>query len=149
MVTAVIRVDSENTRTDRRREFGLVEPSSSGNWVGIAFSSGGTTFESLRDKFQERAEAWQDATGHLSAPSRIYSHPTYPRLLLLGRGIIPLILEDIQDGARCDWYPALRALADFDLVLTNLDPVTDAERGNVGLMDAAWLRWGRNNGYID
>ena len=38
------------------------------------------------------------------------------------------------------WYPALRAL-------TGANPVPDSARGNRALNDAAWLRWGQENGY--
>lgn len=139
----VTTVASKSTgTTNARRELATADYSSSAVWAGVSVRSSGTKRASLRDNFRERKSDWLGATGHWSAPSRIYSHPTYHRLVALGRGIIPLLLEDIRDGASCDWYRLLRFHADFEAV-------TDAERGDVDLMDAAWLRWGRDNGYID
>lgn len=143
MVTmeAAITVDRRHDGTTQLRGEFVANLSSSEIEVGGRFRSSGTERTSRRDEFRERLREWQDATGHLSAPSRIYSHPTYLRLFMLGPSMIPLILEDIRDGAMCDWYRTLR-------LLTEDDPVTDAERGKVDLMDAAWLQWGRDHEYI-
>lgn len=111
--------------------------------VMAAYDWNRLALEILRPEFDARVADWSAATAHLSSPARIYSHPTYQRLMMLGREIVPLILEDIRHGAAVDWYEALRAFAN------DFDPVTDAERGHVALMDAAWLRWGRDNGFID
>lgn len=135
-------IKSASKGTDEGRQFLSVALSSSEAEVSLMFTSNGTITVSLRDNFRERAEDWRQATGHLSAPSRIYSHPTYHRLVALGPRIIAPILEDVRDGAKCDWYSALRTL-------TGDDPVTDAERGDVYRMDASWLRWGRDNSYSD
>jgi hypothetical protein len=55
--------------------------------------------------------------------------------------VIPLILAEMETTPG-QWFWALAAL-------TGEDPVPDADRGDVTAMTAAWLAWGRANGWIE
>ena len=56
----------------------------------------------------------------------------------MGPRAIPLILKQLEsEGDQPDmWFWALRTL-------TNADPVSEADRGNIVRMANAWLEWGR------
>ena len=71
----------------------------------------------------------------------IATHPAYQRIIGLGPQAIPLILAEMQREPR-HWFWALAAL-------TGENPVSLADQGRVPEMTAAWLMWGRENGWIE
>lgn len=91
-------------------------------------------------EFRTLAEEWHRETGAISSPSRIVSHPAYLQVISMGEAAIPFILEDLQRQGG-DWYAALRIIA-------KTSPIPADARGFVPRMTAAWLQWGRENGYI-
>jgi len=109
-------------------------------WVCAAekFLGGDNTI--VRKKFVALANRWHDETDYLSSPSRITDNDTYLKIISMGRAIIPLILQDLQERGG-NWYRALRILSDTD-------PVSPDVRGEVPKMKEAWLGWGRDKGYI-
>jgi hypothetical protein len=90
--------------------------------------------------FQPLAEAWRAETAHLSSISAKVSHPAYLRIIALGEGVIPLILNRLQTEPAY-WFAALRSL-------TGHDPVRPQDSGNFRAMRDAWLDWGRGQGLI-
>ncbi len=58
----------------------------------------------------------------------------------MGELAVPLILERMQSQGG-HWFHALREI-------TNANPVQPEDRGNVRAMQAAWLEWGEDNGYV-
>lgn len=91
----------------------------------------------LEHLFHEQVERWKNETGHLSSISRMTSHPSYLRIIGLGREGLPLILKELRE--RPDhWLVALNAI-------TGEDPAPDGAnfRGAV----AAWIKWGEARGY--
>jgi len=92
------------------------------------------------ERFIELANRWHDETDHLSSPSRITMNDTYLAIISMGKPVIPLILQDLQERGGY-WYRALRILSD-------VDPVSPEVRGEVPKMKKAWLSWGRDKGYI-
>jgi hypothetical protein len=81
------------------------------------------------------------ATGykHLSLISKKVTHNSYLRIIGMGEGAIPLILESLR--ARPDhWFVALRAT-------TNVDPSKPDD--NPSMAREAWISWGIEQGYID
>ena len=96
--------------------------------------------ERLAATFRELADQWRAQTLYLSSTTAIATHPAYQRIIGLGPQVLPLVLGELarQPG---HWFWALAAL-------TGEDPVADADRGNLPAMTTAWLRWGRENGWI-
>ena len=76
---------------------------------------------------------------YLSNPSQIAQHPAHQEILAIGIAAVPLILRRLKDQ-RGHWFSTLRAI-------TAADPVPPQDQGNVSAMTAAWLEWGKRNGY--
>ncbi len=111
-----------------------------GNWVCAAGKFLGRDNTIFAKRFAELANRWHDETDHLSSPLSITNNDTYLKIISMGEPVIPLILQDLQERGG-DWYRALR-------ILSGADPVSTEVRGEVPRMKEAWLRWGRDKGYI-
>jgi hypothetical protein len=96
----------------------------------------------LRVQFNRLAEIWKRDTAHLSNITRRAMHPAYQRIIGMGSGAVPLILEEFRKGQLDDWFWALSAI-------TGENPITADLAGNVEGMAEAWLRWGRATGYLN
>ena len=94
-------------------------------------------FETL---FAQLTERWRHETRFLSSTSAIVTHPAYQRIIGLGPQVIPLILAEMQREPG-PWFWALCAL-------TGENPVPPADQGRLPAMTEAWLKWGRDNGWI-
>ncbi len=66
--------------------------------------------------------------------------PAYQRIIGMGPNAIPLILREWTEKPE-PWHWALRSI-------TGADPVSPADRGRIGAMREAWLRWAEQNGYL-
>ncbi len=62
-------------------------------------------------------------------------HPAYQQIIGLGRGALPLILEELAQQPNY-WFWALFAISGEDPV--NVEDQSDLEK-----MTAAWLNWGK------
>jgi len=96
--------------------------------------------ETLRTEFEFHAERWYEETKYLSSAVEIVLHPSYQRIIGMGPAALPMIFRDLVRNGR-DWLWALSSI-------TGQNPVEDADAGNVPRMRAAWLEWGRRNGYV-
>ena len=96
--------------------------------------------EKVAEHFRLLAERWRSETRFLSSTTDLAMHPAYQRIIGLGPAVIPLILADLAKEPD-HWFWALRAL-------TGEDPVSPNDRGNLAAMSEAWLKWGRENGYL-
>jgi len=94
----------------------------------------------LTATFRALADRWRAETLYLSSTTEIAMHPAYQRIIGLGPQVIPLILSELAKEPG-HWFWALVAL-------TGADPVAPADRGRLPAMAEAWLRWGRENGWI-
>jgi hypothetical protein len=91
----------------------------------------------LEQLFHEQVERWKNETGHLSSISRMTSHPSYLRIIGLGREGLPLVLKELRE--RPDhWLVALNAI-------TGEDPAPDGATFRDAV--AAWIKWGEAKGY--
>jgi hypothetical protein len=94
----------------------------------------------VEERFRQLAAAWRDlAPSHPRNPVR-YDHPVYQEIIGLGPAAVPYLLRAIQEYPR-DWFWALHRI-------TGADPVAPQERGDWTALREAWLRWGREHGYL-
>jgi hypothetical protein len=96
--------------------------------------------QSIAEKFKEQADKWESETAFLSATPMRVLHASYQSIMAMGPEVVPLLLRDLQETRR-HWFWALRHL-------TNADPVTEKDKGNVDKMIATWVEWGRREGKI-
>lgn len=93
---------------------------------------------SLEDEFRAHVSKWRKDTQHTSSVTKMISHPSYLRIIGMGREILPLLLKEL-DEHRDHWLVALKAI-------TGEDPAP--EGSNLNEAAEAWLAWGREKGYI-
>jgi hypothetical protein len=93
----------------------------------------------LRDEFKRFSEKLWEETEVVSSLSEIYSNPNYVRVIALGVGVIPFILEELKSEPK-PWFLALRSL-------TGRKDVGANTPGKFADMADAWIKWGADNGY--
>jgi hypothetical protein len=91
-----------------------------------------TPEDPLVKSFREHVNTWNKETGHLSSVTRAITHPSYLRIIGMGREALPLLLKELKE--RPDhWLVALNAI-------TGEDPAP--ERASFREAVAAWIKWG-------
>jgi hypothetical protein len=103
--------------------------------VVVDISAG--TPEELR--FNYLKKKWIRGTEKLSILSQIILHPAYQQIIAMGPKAIPFILSSLEKETD-HWFWALKMLNEDDDVAEGEDTMAGAA--------AAWLRWGRENGYL-
>ncbi len=86
------------------------------------------------------AAQWREDRDPAGSVMQMCVHPAYQRIIGMGSTAIPLLLAELQREPD-RWFWALEAI-------TGDDPVPEADRGRLAKMTAAWLAWGKRNGYI-
>ena len=95
--------------------------------------------EGLPAQFADLAAQWERDRPRGSDIAAMTAHPAYQSIIAMGEPAVPGILERL--AAQPDhWFVALHAI-------TGADPVPPASRGRLPEMAAAWLDWGRQQGY--
>ena len=94
----------------------------------------------LAKTFNDLCDAWRNETAHVSSMTARVLHPSYQRIIGLGRSVLPLLLAELRDRP-AQWTWALRAIA-------GEDPVPTADRGALRKEREAWLDWGRQRSLI-
>ncbi len=97
--------------------------------------------ESLDEEFSRLAASWKGDTMFSSSVHQIATHPAYQQIIGLGRVAVPLILRSLQREPD-HWFWALRAI-------TGIDPVPAESRGDLRMMQTAWLTWGQSAGLLE
>jgi hypothetical protein len=97
----------------------------------------------LETIFNGLAKKWKDETKGQSSVSRIVMHPSYLSIIGLGKEALPMILKDLKNEPN-HWFTALRAISKVES-----SPVRPEDAGNIKKMTEAWLRWGKDNGYLE
>lgn len=90
-------------------------------------------------RFHELVAAWKRERGPHSSSARLAEHPAYQQIIGLGPAVVPLLLRELEREPD-HWFRALHTL-------TGANPVPAESCGKVQEMAAAWLRWGREQGY--
>ena len=89
--------------------------------------------ELLKKEFTRLSKRWKADTAFLSSSHARYFHPSYQRVIGMGKEALPLILDDLRAG-QSDWFWAPRCI-------TGSDPVRKADWGDFAKAKAAWLNW--------
>ena len=93
------------------------------------------TFNALADK-------WVRETAVHSNPAIIARHPSYSQIVGMGKQAIPFILSELsQKRNRPHWFQALHDI-------NGMTPAPEESWGKVDEVAAAWLNWGRGQGYL-
>jgi len=93
----------------------------------------------LQERFRQQVALWKKERGPYSSSARLAEHPAYQQIIAMGPEVVPLLLWELEREPD-HWFRALH-------VLTGADPVPPESRGQIREMAAAWLRWGRDQGY--
>ena len=91
-------------------------------------------------EFSRLTSAWRRDTELSSSLTEISTHPAYQRIVGMGCLALPLIFQELAREPD-HWFWALKAI-------TGCDPVPPSHRGDLELMTADWLEWGRSRGYV-
>jgi hypothetical protein len=86
------------------------------------------------------AHKWREETKFTSSFTELVMHPSYQRIIGVGRAAVPFLLRELQSRPS-HWFWALNAI-------TGENPVPYEDRGNLDRMTAAWLDWGRREELI-
>lgn len=96
--------------------------------------------ETVEQCFRRLQSLWEAQTAHLSSSTRIVSHPAFQEIIGLGTAVVPLMLQDLEQGPSL-WVWALPTI-------TGADPVPESDRGDIAKMTEAWLQWAREKGML-
>jgi hypothetical protein len=99
----------------------------------------GTSATEREQRFHDLVKLWKQERGPYSSSAQLAQHPAYQQIIDLGPEVIPLLLRELERQPD-HWFRALHAL-------TGADPVPVENRGKVREMAAAWVQWGREQGY--
>ncbi len=91
-------------------------------------------------RFRDLAAQWKRETINVSSTSRLVMHPSYQRIIGMGRAALPFILRELQVHPDW-WFWALSAI-------TGENPVPSEKAGSLKDMTTAWLAWGHEHGYL-
>lgn len=97
-------------------------------------------WEDPQIRFQMLKVKWESETAVLSSITEIAMHPAYQQIIGMGPIAIPFILSEMKKKPN-HWFWALKSI-------TGEDPVLSEQRGRIKQMAEAWLRWGKEQGYI-
>jgi hypothetical protein len=86
--------------------------------------------------FRSLVQEWYRERGATSSITKMATCYPYQRIIAMGPRVIPLILDQLDDeGDDPDmWFWALQ-------VLTGVNPVPEAARGDLRAMAKIWLEW--------
>ena len=94
----------------------------------------------LERTFRELVTEWHAEVAALSSTTARVRHPSYRAIVALGPAVVPLLLRELEQRPN-HWFTALEAL-------TGADPVAPSDRGRIGPMTDAWIKWGKEHGYL-
>jgi prevent-host-death family protein len=107
--------------------------------AGAGASSPAADRLGLAQTFHGLAERWRAETEALSSVQQTVTHHAFQRIIGLGPGVVPLLLEELRREPD-HWFWALSAI-------TGENPVRPGSTFDEAV--AAWLAWGRARELID
>jgi hypothetical protein len=97
---------------------------------------GSTAIES---DFYRLTQQWERERPHGADVSEMVMHTSYQRIIGMGPSVVPLLLKELERKPG-HWFWALYAI-------TGGDPVPLESQGHLKEMAAAWIAWGKKQGY--
>jgi hypothetical protein len=94
----------------------------------------------LQRRFRRLAQKWKRSQTFTSSTTQIVLDPAYQEIIGMGYPAVPLILHELEKEPD-HWFWALRSI-------TGEEVIRPSQRGNLKQMTDAWLRWGRERGFI-
>lgn len=94
----------------------------------------------LERTFRALADKWLDETSHLSNPVDKFMHPALVQIIGMGKPAVPLILQEVRNMTG-HWFYALENIS-------RTNPVPPEDEWDIEKAAAAWLAWGRREGFI-
>ena len=107
--------------------------------IHLPEKTGSSDAGDLEATFCALAAEWKAGRGHSSSITKMTSHPAYRKIAGMGHRALPLILRELRREPD-HWFWALKEI-------TNVNPVPEADRGDMEKMAKQWLAWGRAQGY--
>ena len=101
----------------------------------------------LEATFNVLADKWEKETAFYSLIAQMAQHTAYQQILAMGEEAIPLILRRIEQQGGL-WYHALEYISGTPSPAGINKLKTEGWHTiNVKEVNAAWLQWGREQGY--
>jgi hypothetical protein len=107
--------------------------------IPIKQTPGTAPTETVEERFRRLEATWLAEVGYSSSSTEQRGHPAFQEIIAMGKAVVPLMLRDLAERPRL-WVWALPRI-------TGADPVSASDRGNIGKMSGAWLRWGRDKAF--
>lgn len=104
----------------------------------------------ILDEYRKLREELNYQTGHLSSSAQVQRHPTYQKIIDLGKEIIPIVLDEIDHYRHTDeqeFFPGWWAFG----ILSHFNGGWPEEKPEPGVLDSCadvWRHWGEKNGYL-
>jgi hypothetical protein len=95
---------------------------------------------SIHERFNELKDDWKSKTRHLSNTVQISLVFSYQKIIGMGPPVVPLILAELEQEPD-HWFWALEAI-------TEQNPVTERDAGDIEASARAWVQWGRQSGLL-
>jgi hypothetical protein len=95
----------------------------------------------LQKQFYEFAKNWKEEVAGYSTTNRITNNANYKYIMSMGEKVLPFIFEDLIQEPHY-WFEALK-------YITRTDPVPNRHYGDIYKMSEDWIKWGRENNYIE
>jgi hypothetical protein len=92
-----------------------------------------------RRQFSELADEWRATRRRWADVQEMVSHPAYQRIIGMGERAVPFLLGELSTAPN-HWFWALHAI-------TGENPVPAESEGRLHDMAAAWIDWGKRQGY--
>ncbi len=90
-------------------------------------------------EFERLADEWERERPRGVDIEQMTSHPAYQQIIDMGTPAVPWLLQRLEQRPG-HWFAALNRI-------TGAHPVTPESLGRFKDMTAAWLEWGRQQGY--
>ncbi len=95
--------------------------------------------EDLAKRFAELNATWKEETRHSSKMKTRMEHPAFREIVAMGDKVVPLILAELERNGGFGFLTLHE--------ITGADPVPQEAVGKIGKIAAAWIAWGREQGY--
>ena len=102
--------------------------------------------EKLTKEIKSLIDEWEIDVKYSSSLSEIVLHENYQIIIANGVKVIPILLNELRHNPNY-WFDALKTLAKAHYN-EDIDPVCEADRGDLQKMAQAWITWGENQDFI-